>query len=98
MSVIWSPQARKDADDYWAFIALDNPAAAEKWLVSVMKVVELIGRFPEMGSELSERRGYRHFVVHSHRVIYRIVGENIEIARVWHGARLLHKSDLSEDE
>lgn len=98
MAVIWSPEAFAEASEYWRCIGEDDEAAADRWLATLMEKANLAAQFPRMGHSVPERRGHRQLIVHSHRLIYRIVndGKDIEIVQVIHGARLLSDEDLEE--
>jgi plasmid stabilization system protein ParE len=98
MSIVWSPEARMDASDYWVHIAMRSIDAADRWIADLDAAAADAERFPFIGKEIPERRGYRQVVVHSHRLIYRKVDDGIEVMRVWHGSRLLQVSDLGEVE
>jgi plasmid stabilization system protein ParE len=98
MSIIWSQEAQMDAKDYWMYIAMRDIGAADRWIADLDAAAANAERFPHIGTEIPERRGYRQVIVHSHKLIYRIFDEGIEVMRVWHSAKLLHASDLGEEE
>lgn len=52
--LIWSPSARFDIKDIAAFIAEDSPSAAERFVTSVLRVVERLADFPESGRTVPE--------------------------------------------
>jgi toxin ParE1/3/4 len=100
MSVIWGNTAREQLEEYADYIARDNPMAAARWVAKVLAAADLAERFPHMGRAIPEfgDEEARQVVVHSHKLIYRILDEGIEVVKVWHSARLLHKPDLAEEE
>ena len=65
-------------------------------VVRILEAGKKLEQFPEAGVAL---RGvgsdsYRQIIVGPYRIIYRIDLDAVRIARVYHGARLLGRSDL----
>ena len=89
--LIWSPSARLDLKDIAAFIAEDNPSAAERFGRSLFQAVERLADFPESGRIVPEfgDPNIREVIRKPCRIVYRIRPRKhtIEIARVWHAAR-----------
>jgi toxin ParE1/3/4 len=95
MIIVWTDAALADLAALHAYIASDNPTAAN---VMLQHIVDLVGRqlpqVPESG-----RRGRvpktRELVVSGspYFVPYRVVGDTIAILRVIHGARRWPDSD-----
>jgi len=89
--LIWSPSARLDLKDIAAFIAEDNPSAADRFVKSVFQAVETLADFPESGRIVPEfgDPNIREVIRKPCRIVYRIRRRKrtIEIARVWHAAR-----------
>jgi plasmid stabilization system protein ParE len=90
-ALIWSPSARLDLKDIAAFIAEDNPPAAERFVMSLLKAVEGLADFPESGRIVPELNdpAIREVIRKPCRIVYRVdhKGRTVEIARVWHSAR-----------
>jgi len=89
--LIWCPSARLDLKDIAAFIAEDNPSAADRFVKSVFQAVETLADFPESGRIVPEfgDPNIREVIRKPCRIVYRIRRRKrtIEIARVWHAAR-----------
>jgi len=89
--VIWSPQAIADLDDLTAFIARDNPAAAEKTGWAILDKTRNLESFPLFGRVVPERKkpDVREVFHGPFRIIYRVRRKQgaVEILRVWHAAR-----------
>jgi toxin ParE1/3/4 len=86
--------ARTDILDIWAYVADDNPIAADRVLERIERVFQSISEHPELGRERPEiMAGLRSFAVMSWVVFYRIDSESIIVARVLHGARDLDELD-----
>ena len=87
----WSPAARCDLRDIFAYIAKDDRAAAGKFVHSVVRAVERLPAFPESGRMVPEfgDPAIREVVRRPCRIVYRVnAGRGmVEIARVWHAAR-----------
>lgn len=81
-------QAEADLDDLWAYIAANNPDAADRLVDAVLEGSRMHVRFPNMGQNRDEiRPGLRCFVVSPYVVFYRPVEDTIEVFRILHGAR-----------
>ena len=91
LKVIWSPEAIADLDDLTAFIARDNPTAAEKTGRAILDKTRYLPDFPLMGRMVPERKkpDIREIFHGPFRIIYRVRRRHgvVEIMRVWHGAR-----------
>ena len=89
--LIWSPTARLDLQDLLAYIAEDDPVAARNFARGVFGAIERLAEFPESGRVVPEfnERTLREIIRHPCRIVYRIRSEvrQVEIVRVWHGAR-----------
>jgi toxin ParE1/3/4 len=90
-SLIWSPSARLDLKDIAAFIAEDNPLAADRFVESLFQAVERLAEFPESRRIVPEfgDPNIPEVIRKPCRIVYRIRRRKraIEIARVWHAAR-----------
>jgi plasmid stabilization system protein ParE len=81
-------------------IGADKPEAAVKWLQTAHKKIRSLGLFP-FGYEVVPEaaalpREYRHFLFGSYRIIYKIEGNRVVVARVIHGSRKLEPHHLEE--
>ena len=89
--LIWAPTALVDLRSLAAYIAEDNPLAAQKFVRSLFQVVERLRQFPESGRIVPEFNDpvIREVIRRPCRIVYRIKShdQTIEIARIWHGAR-----------
>jgi toxin ParE1/3/4 len=85
MVIRWSETAANDLEDIYDFIARDNPQAAAATVDRLIDVVERLENFPQMGR--SAEFGTREIVIPPFVVVYRIIGEVINIEAVFHGSR-----------
>jgi toxin ParE1/3/4 len=92
-SVHITQTAETDIEDIWSYIAVDNPAAAEAFILALEKQVGTLEVFPERCPLAPENEvlgsRYRHLIYGQYRIIYRISGVSVFVLRVIHGARLL---------
>ena len=88
MKVEWRPLARQDLDETLAYVADDNPDAANRLQDEIERQVEMLAKMPEMGRP-GRRRGTRELVIAGTRYIaaYRLTQNRLEILRLLHGAR-----------
>jgi toxin ParE1/3/4 len=97
VEIIWSEPALSDLDAIADYIALENPAAAEALVRSIVGHVEQLADHPESGSRPQElkRSRYRQIVEPPCRVFYRYDGQRIFVLHVMRSERLLRKGRLA---
>jgi len=73
VEIVWTEPALSDLDAIADFIALENPAAAQKLVRRIFKHVEQLEGHPKSGSKPAELKGwnYRQIVEPPCRVFYR---------------------------
>ena len=89
MKIIWSPEAIDDLISLRAYIAEDNPAAAQRVALNIIRdIEELLVNNPQMGRP-GRVSGTRELVVPRTPYIipYRVERGTLQIIRVYHGAR-----------
>ena len=83
-------RAENDLIEIWAYIARDNPPAADRLLDLLDEKSRVLVKNPKMGAARDDiATGVRHFPVGNNLILYRDVGDGIEIVRYVHGMRLL---------
>lgn len=83
----WKKQARADLLAIVAYIAQDNPDAAEKLADEIEAKAETLRTNPNL-FRAGRKRGTRELVAHSNYIlIYRIVGTTVVVLRVKHAAQ-----------
>jgi len=94
--IIWTEPALSDLDAIADFIALDKPRAARLLVQKIFKKVELLKRFPRLGTIPPELKGmpYRQLVISPCRIFYRISKEKLFIVSVLRGERKMKKEYL----
>lgn len=93
-TVVKLPQARQDLIDLADYMARDNLAASERFLVAAEKACEQLAGMPGLGSPWESENpalaGLRMWSVRGfprHVIFYRPLPDGIEIVRVLHAAR-----------
>lgn len=80
--------ARRDLNEIWEYIAQDNPVAAGDFIEKITETCRTIADMPYMGRDRPDLiKGVRAFSVDRYLIIYRILGNGIQIVRVAHAAR-----------
>lgn len=88
--VLIRPSADADMDGIFAWIARDDPRAAERLIQRIFEVAKRLARFPESGTPRPELGpNARSIVVGRYLILYRIGPDCVDIVRVVHGAREL---------
>jgi toxin ParE1/3/4 len=91
-----SREALDDLDLIRAYIAQDNPEAAERVLEAAYRICKVLAEHPEIGRlrtfSIKELAGIRSFVISdfpNYIIFYRAQADGVQIIRVLHGARNL---------
>lgn len=87
--VVLSPTAEDDLNDIAAYIAHDNPAAAERFGLELLDAAFTLQDLPRRGRPFRRNRRIRRIVHANYLVIYRLseASKTVEILRFWHAAR-----------
>jgi toxin ParE1/3/4 len=89
MTLVWSPEAIEDLAALRAYIEQDDPAAAQRVTRHIIQNIEtLLPNSPDMG-RVGRVPGTRELVIPRTPFIvaYRVIGDTIQILRIFHGAR-----------
>lgn len=88
MRVRWLHAALRNLDIEAEYIARDNPEAAAGAVIAIQASVERLSNHPSMGRP-GRVPGTRELVVSGtpYVIPYRVRGEEVQILRVFHGAR-----------
>jgi toxin ParE1/3/4 len=85
-----SPEARDDLQEIWAYIARDNPSAADELEADIYAACELLAQSPHLGHkrpDLSKEPVLFWPVRGQYLVIYLARTQPLQIVRILHGAR-----------
>ncbi len=87
----WSRRASLDLAELKAFIAADNPPAADGEVRSIILKVDLLAQFPLLGAvyRRTNFEEYRAVISGNYRIVYRIrpEGPMLDIVTIKHGAQ-----------
>ncbi len=87
----WSLKAENDLNEIIDYIAQDSLEYALSFYEEVREKVENLIQFPKMGRIVPEldESNIRELILRNYRIIYRILGEKIQIVRLFHGSRII---------
>ncbi|GAA0283588.1 type II toxin-antitoxin system RelE/ParE family toxin [Rhodovulum strictum] len=89
--VFFTQAAREDLIEIWQHIACNDPSAADRVLDRLDEAAAHLARNPQMGPARDDiRPGLRYLVSGFYLLLYRMVGDDIEIVRAVHGRRDLY--------
>ena len=77
-----------DYEEIWRYIALDNPAAADRLITAIERQLSGLATMPGIGREEPKlAANLRSFPVGNYLIFYRPIEDGIAVVRVLHGAR-----------
>lgn len=87
----WSLKAENDLNEIIDYIAQDSLEYALSFYEQIREKVENLILFPKMGRIVPEldEPNIRELILRNYRIIYRILGEKIQIVRLFHGSRIM---------
>jgi toxin ParE1/3/4 len=89
--IIWAPRALEDLRDITDYIRRQNPVAAHSFGHKLIEKAESLAALPERGRVIPkfQNPNIREIFLGPYRIAYRLRTdlEQVEIARIWHGAR-----------
>jgi toxin ParE1/3/4 len=90
--ILRTDSAKRDVSAIFAYIAGDNPPAAERWLDGLDTMLGVIARFPLIGEQVDYLApGVRRHCYGKYLLFYRPIAKGIELHRVLHGARKIEE-------
>jgi plasmid stabilization system protein ParE len=89
MKLQFSRAARRDLEGIVEFLAAESPTAAARVLDEIENALERLLTFPQIGHKRPDLtpRPLLFWQVFSYLVVYRVVGDRLEVARILHAAR-----------
>ena len=96
LEIIWSSPALDDLDEIAAWIARENPMAAEALLRRIRRTVERLQDHPSSGRWVPEiqQKTYGEVIVPPCRIIYRREANDVLIVQVIRSERQLNPNKL----
>ena len=94
----WSLRARADLLEIGDYIALDDPAAAERWVARLIAATEKAARLPNACRRVPElaRDDLREVLVRAYRIVFRVTATKVVVLTVFEGHRQL-PAGIGED-
>jgi toxin ParE1/3/4 len=88
VEIVWSPLARARLQEIRAYVALENPQAAEKLATRIVAMVEALREHPYLGRAGAEP-GIRELVIGRtpYIILYRVRSQRVVITTIWHAAQ-----------
>jgi len=89
VEIVWSPLSLARLHEIRAYVALENPAAAERLATRIIAVVEALRNHPHLGRTGIEP-GIRELIIGGtpYVILYRVKGKRVTISTIWHSAQL----------
>jgi len=89
MKINWTQPALYAAQDIKSFIEKDSPLYAEKFILKLIKRIELLRLHPDSGTHIPgyEKKNIRQIIVGNYRVIYQHSDAGVLILHIVHGKR-----------
>ncbi len=89
--VIWTPPARNELRKAFAFIANDNPRAAEQVRNRIQNAADDLVLFPNRGRYGIVENTRELLVPHtSYIIVYRVIGDVVWLLDIFHSAQDYH--------
>lgn len=83
-----SADASNDLITIWAYIARDNPSAADNLIDEIDRNLVRLLKFPLLGESVDHlRSGVRRVIVGSYQLFYEPSIDDIHLLRVYHSSR-----------
>jgi toxin ParE1/3/4 len=88
MRLVFRPEAEADLAEIHDHFAQDSPARAQRFIALLRDRCAPLRQFPEMGRMRDDLLpGLRSLPVDRYVVIYRVLGDAVEIVTIVHGSR-----------
>ena len=89
--IVWERHARADLRAIRAYIAKDDPAAADRWVERLVATAMSATHLPTPGRMVPEaaREDVREVLLRTYRIIFRVRADCISVVLVSEGSRLL---------
>ena len=89
--LVWSPSALASLAEICEYIGRDSEHYAKLFAQRIFSAAEMLALFPESGRVVPEydRHDLRELLFQNYRIVYRVRANQVQIAAVVHGARLL---------
>lgn len=88
MTIRWAKDATRQLASAHAYVAADNPRAADRLLLQITEAVRLLGSHPNVGREGRVKNTRELVIVNTPYIVaYRISKNVVQVLAVLHGKR-----------
>jgi plasmid stabilization system protein ParE len=89
--VVWSPRGLADVEAIATYIASDSLTYAKAVVRKIFASTRMLEQFPRAGRKVPEfdDENIRELFVYSYRIIYAVENDQVTVAAVIHGKRML---------
>ncbi len=96
MRVIWTELAFVQLDEAMAFIALDSPQTAARWLDMILEAAGQLSEFPDSGRVVPEaaREDIRELLFSPYRLVYLRDSDVVYVMMVLHERQHVEPQDI----
>ena len=96
MKIKWSVPAVDDLESIRDYIARDSTLYASSFIEKILKIIDMLEEFPEIGREVPEADdpNIRELLFQNYRIMYRVLHDAIQIIAVIRGSRDITKWPL----
>jgi plasmid stabilization system protein ParE len=96
MKIIWTPLSIQRIQEIADYIAIDNISAANDWIDSIFKKVDLLKSSPELGRIVPEimKREIRELIHGNYRIIYSHSSKQLAILTIRHFKQILPEKEI----
>jgi len=91
MKLVWTSSALLDLDAIRTYIARDSTLYASRFLGRLVRAVEILEKYPELGPVVPElsSKSIRQLLYHNYRILYHVGVDRVSILTVVHAGREL---------
>lgn len=94
---LFSPRARNDLLEIWAYLAQYSPETADMWIARILETADVLAAFPYLGRVRAELAGSpRSIAIESFVLFYDATPTSIRVLRILHGSRDIPSFFLDE--
>jgi toxin ParE1/3/4 len=96
MKIIWTPLSIQRIQEIADYIAIDNISAANDWIDSIFKKVDLLKSSPELGRIVPEimKKEIRELINGNYRIIYSHSSKQLAILTIRHFKQILPEKEI----
>lgn len=96
MRVIWTELAYAQLDEAMAFIALNSPQTAARWLNMILEAAGQLSEFPDSGRAVPEaaRGDIRELIFSPYRLVYRRDSDAVYVTMVLNERQHVEPEDV----